>query len=350
MSPCSELERLPYDLEYIKILDFIKRNKVKRVLLQSPPGLKKYMVYLSECMEREADVNVIINLDDSYGGCDLVHDSILKMLSVDLVVHYGHTPYPKDLSSEGGSKAYYLFIPAFSNLKLNEKVIEEVVNIAFKKGLKKLGVVSSLQHVKILNDILKKLREKGIEGLIPEGALPYFLKGQVIGCDYRSALSIKDKVEGYVIISGGSFHALGLYLATRKPVIKADPYENKASDMTKEGERILKLRMYVLFRALNVRRWGIIVGTKTGQYRPMIVDRLTKEMRSKGWDYRLLASESLNKQLIEDIDNEWFQGFVITSCPRLAIDDLGDYPKPVLTPGEARMVLRGKFDNYLFPW
>jgi Diphthamide synthase subunit DPH2 len=53
---------------------------------------------------------------------------------------------------------------------------------------------------------------------------------------------------------------------------------------------------------------------------------------------------------MRDVDSEWFEAFVVTSCPRLPVDDLYEYEKPVLTPGEAFMALQGRLEPYMFPW
>jgi 2-(3-amino-3-carboxypropyl)histidine synthase len=349
---CSFIEDLPYDFEVNKVISEIKRIGARRVLLQAPPGLKKYLGSVAECLERLGNVEVFINIDDVYGGCDLLYNDVINFANIDLVIHYGHTPYPKDptTSPGGGLRPNHLFIPAFSRLGLDEKVIEEVLIKIRELNLKNVGLVASLQHVNRLRELLSALSRRGVNVLIPKGAPPYFLDGQVIGCDYRVALSIKNKVDGYVLVSGGRFHAIGLYLSTRLPLILLDPYEGKAVDFTGEGERILRVRLYKVMKSLDLERWGIIVGTKTGQYRPGIVARLVSELKDKGLKYKILVSNVLNKEILGDVDADWFQGFVVTSCPRIAIDDLGDYHKPVLTPGEMRMVLSKNLEKYFFPW
>ncbi len=349
-NPCKDLNSIPYDLELNKILDFIKRSHASRIILQSPPGLKKFMPLLAECIEKLVEhASVMVSLEGSYGACDLVPEDIIKALNADLVIHFGHTPYPRDLSPGGGVRPNYLYVPAYSKLSVSEEIIENLSDILRELGAKKVGLLAVIQHVKELERLANYLKDNGFKVFIPPGAPPFFLEGQVLGCDYRLALYIKNKVDAYVIISGGKFHPLGLYLSTRKPVVKLDLYENRAKDFTKEGEKVLKVRMYKVMEALDVKSWGVIVGTKTGQYRPRLVKGILSMLKKRGLKYTVFASGELNEKLLDDL-SESVDGFVITSCPRLAIDDLSDYRKPVLTPGEFRMAIEKRLNEYIFPW
>ena len=347
---CKKIKDIPYDLELEKILRSIRDLNATRVLLQSPPGLKKYMPVVADCIKKSLkSLSVSIYLEDSYGACDLIPDNIINMLKADLVIHFGHTPYPRDLSPGGGGNSNYLFIPTYSKLKIDATLVQNVIDKLNRLELKRIGLVASLQHVKELNRLASYLRHEGFTTLIPPAAPPFLLRGQVLGCDYRLALYIKNKVDSYIIISGGKFHPLGLYLSTKKTVIKLDPYERKVTNFTKEGEKVLKIRMFKIMKSLDIKRWGVIIGAKTGQYRPKLVETILAMLRKRKLKYRILVSKKLTRSSLDDL-SETFDGFVVTSCPRVAIDDLGDYRKPVLTPGEFRMILEEKLSRYIFPW
>lgn len=102
---------------------------------------------------------------------------------------------------------------------------------------------------------------------------------------------------------------------------------------------------------MDARRVGIIVGILPGQYRPGIVDALSKLLRRQGIEYYLLYAERVTRETLDNLGSTSFDAYIITSCPRLAIEDFGDYWKPVLTPGEARIVLmHGGPVDYSFPW
>ncbi len=349
---CSDI---PYHVDIEYMARAVVESRASKVVIQLPDGLKQYSIDIVRCLESmiSEDIEVYVHADSVYGGCDLQYGQLWVTLRPSLIIHVGHSPYPKELANpfveppEGlGVKVVY--IEAFSKLKVSGDVVKEAARILKDYGVKNVGLVSTVQHTHILGDVSKLLEDEGLNVFIPRSFKPYFEWGQVIGCDYRLAKLIK--VDGFAYIGGGVFHPLGLYLSTFKPVVKLDPYEGRATDITPEGERVYKIRLYKVMEASNAERWAIIVGLKTGQYRPLLVERITREMKVKGRRYVLIASENLSLQNLVALDNKWIQAFTVTSCPRIPVDDYWDYHKPVLTPGETIMALRGELEPYRFPW
>ena len=351
-----ECDSIPYEIDLEKVVDAAR--DAGRIVLQMPDGLKQYAYRLALCLEdllrqRGLKAEVLVHMDHNYGACDLQYGQLWATLRPGLLVHIGHSPYPAEISHPGvepsrevGMKVLYL--PALSKTQISKDAVKEAAEIIREYGVRRVGVVATSQHVHRVKDVARMLKEYGLEPAIPRGLQPYFVDGQVIGCDYRLPRGLK--AEGFIYVGGGVFHPLGLYLATLKPVVKLDPYESRASDLTGMGERLYKVRLYKVSEAMDARRWGIIVGLKTGQYRPWLVERLKRLVEEKGGSYMLLASENMDRETLTSIDSEWFQAFTVTSCPRLPTDDYWDYHKPVLTPGEAIMALTGRLKPYLFPW
>jgi 2-(3-amino-3-carboxypropyl)histidine synthase len=216
-----------------------------------------------------------------------------------------------------------------------------------KYDIKNVALVSTAQHTHLLDSIRKNIQDTRAHISVPRGVPPYFENGQIIGCDYRVARRASS--EGYLFVGGGMFHPLGLYLATMKPVVQLDPYSDKIIDVTPKGEKILKKRLYTIMRAFDAKHYAIIVGMKTGQHRPWLIELLKKKIINKGRRFTVFASSRL---ALEDLRGlpETVDTIVITSCPRLAIDDFHTFEKPVLTPGEAIMSLEEKLHPYRFPW
>ncbi|GAB6147615.1 diphthamide biosynthesis enzyme Dph2 [Stetteria hydrogenophila] len=324
-----------------------RRRGARRILLQLPDGLKPLSRRLAECLERATGAEVVVHGDSVFGACDLQLGKA-SLLKPDLIVHVGHTPYPPELADGSEPPDYVVFDPAFYESSVPAGVVEEAAGILARRGVGRVAVVGSVQHARILPSVAEALRGAGVEAEVPRGDPPFFLDGQVLGCDYRVAL--RSRADGFVFVGGGLFHPLGLYLATRKPVVKIDPYTLRVEDVTPTGERFLKVRLFKVSQAMGSKRWGIILGLKTGQYRPWLYSRLKRLMDERGVEYRVYAAEATGADLVRSIDEPWFEAFVVTSCPRIPIDDVQDYPKPVLTPGEAVMALRGELSPYRFPW
>ncbi len=95
------------------------------------------------------------------------------------------------------------------------------------------------------------------------GSMMY--SGQVSGCDYSNVKSIANDVDAFLFVGGGRFHALGIALATGKPTIVADPYENRAHSVNDEAHKVLKQRWACIEEAKNAKTFGVIIGLKPGQ-------------------------------------------------------------------------------------
>ena len=83
----NELEKT-YDLELVKVISKIKKDKSKLVLLQFPDGLKHYATAVVDYLEEKTSAEFLIWLESCYGACD-VPVGIGKM-KIDLVVQFGH--------------------------------------------------------------------------------------------------------------------------------------------------------------------------------------------------------------------------------------------------------------------
>jgi 2-(3-amino-3-carboxypropyl)histidine synthase len=332
------LKEPPYDFEIEKIADVILRGGYKKILIQMPDGLKIYSKYIrDEIVKRVGNVEIVFSGDSAWGSC-LLDDVEAARGGYDLLVHIGHIEYPYYKSSHRT-----LFIPAYSRLSISEDLISKLFDALDLYKINSVGVVSTIQHIKLLPEVLKVLstRYKVFKG---SGL------GAVMGCEYSSAIAISRYVDAYVIISGGVFHGLGLGLSVLgKPVIKLDPYESKVVDLTKEIDKILRIRIHKIHEASEARNWVLIDGVK-GQNRSWFRRYLEHLIKSRGGDYIVYVSENITKDLLINIDSSWVDAYIILACPRIPIDDLYDFYKPVLTPAEARMILTGKKDRYYFPW
>lgn len=333
----SESREPLYDFEIERIVNEIREGGYKRVLIQLPDGLKIYSKHIFDEIKRRVDnVEIAFSGDSAWGSCVLA-DLEAERYGYELLVHIGHVEYP-----------YYkprhrtLFIPAHSKLDVSEDLVDRAIELLEKYNAKRVGVFTTVQHEKILPKIVSILSRK-YEIIATRTSV-------VLGCEYSSPLAIKNRVDAYVIVSGGIFHGIGLGLAAfGKPVIKIDPYESRVVDLSGEVERVYRVRVYKMYQAAEARNWVLIDGVR-GQNRSWYRKYLEELIRRKGGEYLVYISEVINIDLLRNIDSGWVDSFVVLACPRLPIDDLWEYPKPVLTPAEARMVLSGRIGYYTFPW
>jgi 2-(3-amino-3-carboxypropyl)histidine synthase len=319
-----------------------------RILVTAPDGLKPlYRCILGGSERRGIEFSLIFSMQPSYGACDLPVDEI-EALKPSLIIHIGHNRYPF-LAYE--PKTRIVYIPAYYKSTLSPTEEEQIAGILSERGIKRVGILGTIQHARLIPVIAERLQSRGIHAMIGKPRYSWMEQGQILGCEVSAAEAVNDSVEGFLVVAGGYFHATGVYLATGKPVIIYDPYRGIVEDYTRKAYSVLAKRYYMIEEAKEKgRRVGIIMGTTPGQYRPAIVGRLVTEGSRMGYQHTLLVSRYLDMDRLISIDNGLGLDFyVVTSCPRLPIDDLSEFYKPVLTPGEYRMIIENK-SGYIFPW
>lgn len=321
---------LYYEFRLPEVIEKIKEMDARVVGIQFPEGLKIHATSVAEKIENETDAMVLISGDPCYGACD-VSDTHMKGL-VDLIIHFGHIEFPIDY------KVPVLFIEAYSKIDVMNAVKNSLEGL---KNYYKIGLVTTIQHLNILDDIREFLIENDKEVLTEKGAGTR--EGQVLGCNFSA---IKDiDADAFLYVGSGNFHALGIKLFTEKPVFIADPYMNEVRTIEEFADRILRIRFAKITKAKEAEKFGIIVSSKKGQFRLDLAKKLKELVSSKGKEAFIIMLDNISPDLLlayMDLD-----AFVVTACPRVAIDDANMYKKPLLTPKELEIVLDiRKWENY----
>lgn len=311
-----------YRFNIHQILDKIREKDAKIVGLQFPEGLKVHATELAREIEDETGAMVLISGDPCYGACDL-SDNVMDGM-VDLLVHFGHTPLPINY------KVPTLFVEAHYQLE-SMGILEDALE--FLEGKEKIGLVTTTQHLHLLEDAAHFLEENGKEVIMKDGAGT--LKGQVLGCNFSSVQDLP--VDAYLYLGSGNFHPLGIKLSTQKPVVIADPYLNQVRDIDEFTDRILRIRFARITRAKEAKKFGILISSKEGQCRWELAKDLKKMIYNEGKEAYLIFLNEINPpSLLPYMD---LDAFIVTACPRIAIDDSKMYKKPLLTPSELEIVL-----------
>ena len=296
-----------YDMDLDRVIRKINSRDAKTVGLQFPEGLKIQATKIARAIEEETDATVIISGDPCFGACD-VSDWKMKG-SVDLIVHYGHTPLP--LKYEVPT----LFIEAFSNIDIKkdlEKCLEEL------KDYSKIGLVTTTQHLHLLNETKDFLEDNGKEVIL--GSSPSTRKGQVLGCNFSSIKNLD--VEVILFIGSGNFHSMDEF-----------------------ADRILRIRFARITKARTAQKWGILVSSKEGQYRMSLAKELKKILEDHEMEAFIILVDNVTPDAL--LPYLELDAFVVSACPRIAIDDSQMYKKPLLTPQELEIVLnKREWENY----
>jgi 2-(3-amino-3-carboxypropyl)histidine synthase len=329
-----------YDIDLEKAVEIINKKCYNKVILQIPEGLKTHFSRFVEFLEHKTKASIIISADPCFGACD-IPCSDFKYLDVDFVIQIGHTdiPFIKDFSIPT------LFINAKTDIDIS-KVIVKAINLL--EG-KKIGLITTAQHVDLLDKASRVLIDNKYEPIIGKGDNRIAIKGQILGCNFSSAENLVNNVDCYLFIGSGNFHPLGLLLSTNKPVVSIDPYtsEIRKKELNDLRDMVIRQRYGAIARSKNAKKFGILVGLKKGQQRIDLAYKLKEKIDAKKKESYIFVVNHFQPVYLEsyrDIDC-----FVSTACPRIAIDDYMQYKIPIITPIELDILLGyKKWENYKF--
>jgi 2-(3-amino-3-carboxypropyl)histidine synthase len=315
---------LEFDFEKERLEHEVIRLAAKRVLLQLPQGLKPQAPELAKIIEKTGAL-AIISADPCYGACDLEINEA-EGLGVDLIVHFGHAPMIKN------TRVPTFYIEARANVAIDSAVLQALPLLS---KYDRVGLATSVQHVQTLDTAKQILSNAGKTVVIgDEGLLDY--AGQVSGCNYSNVKAIVDKVDVFVFLGGGLFHALGIALNTSKPTVVVDPYDNRAFQIDYEAQRILKQRFASIQEAKTAKTFGILIGVKMGQKHfdeALKVKELADKHSFAGF---LLAGREITPETLLEFPT--LDAYVNTACPRISLDAPGKFQKPILTVNEFLVV------------
>lgn len=317
-------------MSLIPVSDLIGRLRergARSVALQFPAGLARQAPGTAAALRREG-FDVIVSGDPCYGACDLALDALAY---ADVLVHFGHAPVEE--------RPDVLYEPVRFDFDVG--VLENVLPLLAGR---RIGLVTTVQHVHLIDAMTALLREHGIEALAAPGDGRAPLVGQVLGCNFTAARATG--ADEILFVGTGVFHPVGIQLATGARVVALDPFTGEVQEV--DASRLVRRRAAVMEKARDAASFGIIVSTKSGQQRMNLARRLVA-LSDRAF---LVAMREVSPAEMLDLG---FGAYVNTACPRLAYDDQVRFPVPVLTPPEFEILCGARawddyaIDEYLSP-
>lgn len=313
-----------YDLEPERVRKFLRREDPEKAAIQLPSGLRSRLKEVRSVYDEEG-VEALFLGGSCFGSCDLADDTA-EEAGCDVLVHYGHA----DMGIPTSLPVLYIEarveIEPFDALEGN---LHEL------KG-SRWGLTTTVQHIDLLKGTKEFLGERGVEALIGEPGPRSRYPGQILGCDWGSARSIADEVDGFIYIGTGRFHPLGISLATDKRVATVNPVSDEFEVMEPKSEDFIRRRLAMLARSEDVENFGVLVSTKPGQERLDLAESLADKLNRQGYESFVIVCDDIEPLKLNDYR---LGALVNTACPRIPIDDSDLYDCPVLTPFEARVLL-----------
>jgi len=313
-----------FDFDLENIIDTIKSKNYKTIGLQFPEGFKRKALIIARELEEETGAGIIISGNPCFGACDIDTELAGK---VDIMFHFGHSKMGKFIN--------VVFIEARSNADILPCI---KIALPLLKSTK-IGLITTVQHIHKLVEVIRILDENGMEAITGKGDLRVDYPGQVLGCNFTS---VHIDCEEYLYIGSGIFHPLGVAIATGKKVVAADPYMNRAQIVS--PEKFLRKRSGYIAKAINGEIFGIIVSTKSGQNRIALANRLAGIAKEHAKQAHLIMMDLVtpDQLLAFKVD-----AYVNTACPRITIDDAERFHVPILTPQEFEIVIGERKWDYL---
>jgi len=328
-----------YLIDIEAVTKTINQQGYNTVAIQIPEGLKRSIFPLVEYLRKETGATVIVSADACFGACDVVNYE-LKNMDVDCVIHVGHTA----ISDVKNFWIPTIFVNTQSVLDVSKVVEKAIPSLVGKK----IGLVTTAQHLHTLENVKEILRKHNFEAFIAEGDERVSTKGQILGCNFSVGTKIAENVDCFLFIGSGTFHPVGLLMSARKPVIAADPYTNavKKQEIEDMKNNMLRQRYGAIVACRSARRFGILIGVKRGQQRLRLAHALQHMLDSAGKLSLLITLDEFSPISLQGFEIDCY---VSTACPRIAIDDYLQYKKPIITPVELEIVLgRREWETYVF--
>lgn len=312
-----------YDFNLDEVSDWIVRREAKRVAVQLPEGLKFHALDIMSGLEERTGTEILLLADPCYGACDFPTDF---RRFAEALVQFGHAEMPCLRAPDD-----LFFVEVYTDVD-PVPLLEEALD---KLG-DKVGIITTIQHIRLLPIVKDWLEKNGREAMVNEGDDRVAYAGQVLGCNVTPASSLADGVDQFLYIGSGNFHPLAVSIETSKPVIVVDPLNREVRDVQDLTDRVLRQRHGAIVLGSEAKIFAILVCTKPGQMRLELARSLRDKLESKGRKAYMVAMDRFDPDSLIALKVD---AYVSTACPRLAIDDYMRYNKPILTPVEMEIAL-----------
>jgi 2-(3-amino-3-carboxypropyl)histidine synthase len=314
---------MQYDFDLERVCRIITDQRSKDVGLQFPEGLKRQALDIARKIEEKTGANVIVSGNPCFGACDI--DTLLAD-RVDVLFHFGHAGM--------GDHHNVIFMEARSNIDVLPAVKAALPLLKSDK----IGVITTVQHVHRLEEVCHILKQQGKGCIIGKGDVRVAYPGQVLGCNFTTA---RVDCKEYLYIGSGVFHPLGVAIATGKRMISADPFLKQAVEV--DPGKFLRKRWGYIVRSMDLKNFGIIVSTKSGQIRMELAISIKKLAKKHGKKAYVILLDLVTPAQLLSFSAD---AYVNTACPRVTIDDAERFHVPVLTPQEFEIVIgERKWEN-----
>jgi len=307
-----------------RIFKEIEEKNPASVSLNGPDGILPQVQETAMSITKKFGIPAYILADTTWGTCDL-NTNGAKVLGSEIQFNIGHT-----INTESLEKNLVL-IDAFDDVEF-DSVAKKCTELL--KG-KTISLVTDSQHLHQVDKVEKSLTESGINVKIGKGK-GQLNDGQVFGCEFYPASDLKKEVDAYVFLGQSNFHAAGIALSTNLPTYVLDPYFNEVREVTEFAQQLKKKATLAIYKAVDAKSFGVIVGLKEGQLSKVFALKIKKELEKEGKEVQLFALTDITNDRLRNLKG--IDAFIQVACPRISTDN--QFDKPVLSTPQANALLK----------
>ena len=306
-----------------KIFKEIKSRKPASVSLNGPDGILPQVQETAARITQKFDIPAFVLADTTWGSCD-VNSNGSKILGAGMHFNIGHTISMDALDGT-------VMVDAFDDVSF-DAVARKCIDII---GARRVAMLTDSQHLHQMDRVREILEDAGMDVRIG-GGQGQLNDGQVFGCEFYPATSLKDEVDAYVFLGQSNFHAAGVALSTDKPTYVLDPYFNEVREITEFAQKLKKKATLAIYKAAEAQSFGVIVGLKEGQLSKVFALKFKKELERHKKSVQLFAMTNITNERLQNLKG--IDAFVQVACPRISTDN--SFDKPVLSSPQANALLK----------
>ncbi len=297
-----------------------------KVLVETPLGFRNVGLEVVRYLNGKG-YRAYLSGRNVWGACDFSVTGDYQY-----VIHLGHALPPN------------IFRIVSNNLSVRRRDFNEVISIKIDGGPTVLfAPIYYKPRTEVLNklgEVLRDLAGLGSNSIIAY-ALPYKLYAQGIAEILKIPIApspitgcfVQFPIPSTILFTGsGYFYPMTFkLLKPQATVYLIDVFRGVVENIDGVYRRYLAMKVKVLQEFANARIVGIVISRKPGQYRPELIELLIDRLGRIGKGFVIIDLDEVSP---DHINNLPVDAVINTACPRIGIDDLDRFMKPVINAGD----------------
>ena len=309
-----------------RMFEVIEQRKPRSVALNGPEGLIPKLQDAADHVTEKFGIETYVIGDTCWGSCDL-NTHAADMLGTDILFNIGHTIAMETF----GDKV--VMIGAFDDISFDSVATKCARELQGK--YKAVSLLTDSQHLHQIEGVKKIFEDIGYEVIIGSGK-GQLRDAQVFGCEFYPAFNVQKQVDAFIFLGQSMFHSASIAMSTEKPTFMLDPYFQEYSQVNEFALGMQKRAILSIYKALDAKKLGIIIGLKEGQFARVRALELKKEFEKLGKVVQMLALTEITDDRIMVFKG--IDAFVQVACPRIATDN--HFKKPMLSVPQALALIK----------